>query len=281
MIMRVLSAVPILVVVTLACAPLYAQAERASLPDAPSPGAEAAEAQQEAQAAPSSPPGQVPLNEPTAQGQQNTSQPRYGQQPKRILGILPNLRAVSVGAKVPQPNLREKFRLATANSFDYSGFLDVGFEAALRSSRGTYRQFGDGMKAYGQYYWRNFADRATGNYMTNAILATITDEDTRYYTLGRGRWYKRSAYAFTRVLITPDDQGHDTFNFSEVAGKGAAAGLGNLYYPGGASWTRTGQRWVFWLVLDGSYDVFREFWPDISRKVLHRPPPPISEQAGP
>jgi hypothetical protein len=196
-------------------------------------------------------------------------QPVYGQQPKRILGFLPNLRAVSVGARVPLPTLKEKFWLATRNSFDYSAFIDVGFEAGLRYSTKTYPQFGRGVGGYSQYYWRDFLDRTAGNYMTNAVIAALTSEDTRYYTLGKGPWYKRGIYAFSRVLITPNNQGKNTFNFSEIIGKGAAAGLGNFYYPGGANWTRTGQRWLFWVGLDASYDVFREFWPDIASR-LHR-----------
>lgn len=191
---------------------------------------------------------------------------------------MPNLRAVSVGERVPEPTVKEKFRLATANSFDYSGFISVAIESVLPFSKANYPQFGEGFPAYGQYYWRDFVDRTSGQYLTNAILPTLTGEDTRYYTMGKGPWYKRVAYASSRVLITPNDQGRNTFNFSEVVGKGISAGLGNLYYPGGASWLRTEQRWVARLYLDSAYAVFREFWPDINAHVLHRRPAPPQNQ---
>lgn len=197
--------------------------------------------------------------------------PNYGQQPKRIMGFMPNLRAVSVGEHVEPPTLKEKFKLATRNSFDYSGFVSIGFETVLSYAQRSYPQLGSGAEAFGQYYWRAFADRTIGNYLTNAIIPSLTSEDTRYYTMGKGRWYKRLLYAYSRVFITPDNNGNSTVNLSELLGKGAAAGIGNLYYPGGARWGRTGERWAIQVgALDAGYDVFREFWPDISTHLLHR-----------
>jgi hypothetical protein len=235
-------------------------------------------------------PAEQPLIQQDTQAQQRQGQeknrppeqpqeprPTYGQQTKRMMGILPNLRAVSVGEHVPPMTFREKFGLATVDNFDYSAFTFVVLEALIPMAQAKYPQFGDGMGAFGQYYWHSFADRTIGNYLTIAILPGLTSEDPRYYTLGKGRWYKRALYAYTRVLITPNDKGRNTFNFSEVAGKGAAAGLGNLYYPGGASWSNTAERWG-WRVgaYDAGYNVLREFWPDINRRLLHRhqPPPP-------
>ena len=187
------------------------------------------------------------------------------------MGFMPNLRAVSVGEHVEPPTLKEKFKLATRNSFDYSGFVSIGFETVLSYAQRSYPQLGSGAEAFGQYYWRAFADRTIGNYLTNAIIPSLTSEDTRYYTMGKGRWYKRLLYAYSRVFITPDNNGNSTINLSELLGKGAAAGIGNLYYPGGARWGRTGERWAIQVgALDAGYDVFREFWPDISTHLLHR-----------
>jgi len=45
------------------------------------------------------------------------------QQPKRILGIMPNYRAVSAGAIPPPPTPKQAFIIATKNSFDYSSFV--------------------------------------------------------------------------------------------------------------------------------------------------------------
>ena len=237
------------------------------------PGANAAPQETAPAAGPSasSSQGPQPGAPPAAPSAPPPVRPSYGQQPKRIMGFMPNIRAVSVGAHVAPPTFKEKFKLATENSFDYSGFVSIGFETVLSYAQRSYPQLGSGAEAFGQYYWRAFADRTIGNYLTNAIIPSLTAEDTRYYTMGRGRWYKRLAYAYSRVFITPNNNGNSTINLSEILGKGAAAGLGNLYYPGGPNWRRTGERWAIQVgALDAGYDVFREFWPDISAHVLHR-----------
>src|ERR1700730_1152616 len=45
---------------------------------------------------------------------------------KRILGIFPNYRAVYTNTKLPPLSVRDKFWLATQDSFDYSSFISAG-----------------------------------------------------------------------------------------------------------------------------------------------------------
>ena len=203
-----------------------------------------------------------------------TPAPGYGQEPKRIMGWIPNFRAVSVDAKVPPPNFKEKLKVGTENSFDYSAFIFEAEDSGVSYAEQVYPEFGTGFIAYGRYYWHGFVDKAIGNYMTDTIVPTLTHEDSRYYELGRGRWYKRALYAYSRVAITPNDDGHNTFNFSEIGGKGAAAGLGALYYPTKyRTFGYVSYRWAWQVgVLDGGYNVFREFWPDVSKRVFHSKP---------
>ena len=51
--------------------------------------------------------------------------PASKQQPKRILGVMPNYRAVSAGAIPPPPTPKQAFKIATQNSFDYSSFVRI------------------------------------------------------------------------------------------------------------------------------------------------------------
>ena len=202
------------------------------------------------------------------------TQPDYGQQPKRIMGWIPNFRAVSAGARPTPPSFDEKFMLSTRNSFDYAAIIFNAVDSEFPYILKSYPQFGNGMSGYGDYYWHGFVDKTIGSYMTTTLIPTLTREDTRYYELGAGRWYVRAIYAYTRILITPNDAGQNTFNFSEIVGKGAAAGLGNLYYPASyISWTKTGQRWLVQVAIrDGGFNLFREFWPDIGKNILRVKP---------
>ncbi len=191
-------------------------------------------------------------------------------QPKRILGLMPNYRAVSAGAIPPPPTPKEAFKIATQNSFDYSSFLFVGITSLMAMGSDAHPRLGQGMAGYGRYYWRGFLDKADGNYMVIFALPTIFHEDERYYAMGKGGVWKRALYAASRVLITPDYHGHNTFNASEVFGRGIAQGISASYYP---SQDRTAGalavKYGYAIGRDAMTNVFREFWPDIAAHLLH------------
>lgn len=203
----------------------------------------------------------------------SSPQPLPNPQPARILGIMPNFRAVSAGVIPPPPTPKQAFIIATKNSFDYSSFLFVGITSLMAESTNTHRQLGKGVAGFGRYYWRGFADKADGNYWVIFALPTVFHEDERYYSLGRGSIMKRAVYAASRVLITPDYHGHDTFNASELLGRGISQGISLTYYP---SQTRTfggvASKFGYAIGRDALTNVFREFWPDIAVHVLHRHP---------
>jgi hypothetical protein len=194
-------------------------------------------------------------------------------QPKRILGVMPNFRAVSAGALPPPPTKKQAFKIATQNSFDYSAFIFTGFTSALAEWSDAHPQLGEGMKGYGRYYWRGFVDKTDGNYLVIFALPTIFHQDERYYALGKGGFWKRFSYSISRVAITPDYNGHNSFNASELLGRGMAQGISLAYYP---SQARTGgaiaEKYAYAILRDALTNAFREFWPDIAVHVLHRHP---------
>jgi hypothetical protein len=196
--------------------------------------------------------------------------PDDGKQSKRILGIFPNYRAVSANTQLPPLSLKNKFWLATQDSFDYSSFVTAGILSGVSQAKNSYPEFGSGGAAFGRYYWHAVADQAVGNYMTEAIVPALTREDPRYYTLGHGGFLKRTGYAVSRLLITRTDSGGRTFNVSEIVGNGAGAGISNTYYPSRErTWTKTGQKWLTQIALDGVFNVLKEFWPDINHAIFH------------
>lgn len=195
------------------------------------------------------------------------------QQPKRILGIMPNYRAVSAGAIPPPPTPKQAFKIATLNSFDYSSFIFVGITSGMALATDAHPKLGEGIAGFGRYYWRGFVDKTDGNYMVIFALPTVFHQDERYYAKGEGGFWKRGTYAATRILITPDYHGHNSFNASEVFGRGIAQGISIAYYPksdrtAGALAVKYG--WA--MGRDALTNVFREFWPDIATHVLHRHP---------
>ena len=69
---------------------------------------------------------------------------------------------------------------------------------------------------YRRYLWHSFADQSIENYTVEFVVPTLTHEDIRYYTLGKGGFFKRTGYALSRTVITRSDAGTSTFNYSEV-----------------------------------------------------------------
>ena len=222
---------------------------------------------------PQNPAAQPPAKPAGGADQSENAVPASKRQPKRILGVMPNYRAVSAGATPPPPTAKQAFKVATQNSFDYSAFVFIGITSLLAETSNAHPQLGTGITGYGRYYWRGFLDKTDGNYLVIFALPTVLHEDERYYAKGEGGFWKRGIYAATRVLITPNYHGHNTINASEILGRAMAQGISVSYYP---SHDRTigalAVKYGFAIGRDALTNVFREFWPDISTHVLHRHP---------
>lgn len=194
-----------------------------------------------------------------------------GKQTKRILGIVPNFRSVSVDEKLPPQSIKDKFVTTTLDSFDYSAFIFAGILAGISQAQNSYPEFHQGAAGYGRYYWHTLADQAVENYNVEFIFPTVLKQDSRYYTLGRGGFIKRTIYSSSRVLITRTDASNETFNASEIMGAGSASAISSLYYPSRErTWTKIGQHWIINVGLDGMTFVFKEFWPDINNAIFHQ-----------
>jgi hypothetical protein len=207
---------------------------------------------------------------PGAPEPQNGSPDEPAQQTKRILGIIPNFRSVNTDEKLPPQTVKDKFVDATQDSFDYSSVFIPAVLAAQSMSSRAYPEFGDGAAAYGRYFWRSALDQTDENYMVEFVFPVLTREDTRYYTLGRGGFLRRTGYALSRAVVTRTDAGNESFNISEVVGAGAASGVSGLYYPSRErSLSNTANEWAVDIGIDALSFVGREFWPDINRKLFH------------
>lgn len=200
----------------------------------------------------------------------NTADDKPAPQTKRILGIVPNFRAISTDVKLPPETLKEKFMDATQDSFDYSSIFLPMLIAAYSQGTGATPEFGHGGVAYGRYFWHAAVDQTSENYMVEFVFPVITHQDTRYYTMGRGGFRKRVSYALSRAVITRSDSGREEFNVSEVVGAGASAGLSSLYYPAKErSFGNTASQWGLDVGIDSASFVVREFWPEVNRWLFH------------
>ena len=194
-----------------------------------------------------------------------------GQQTKRMFWIIPNFAAVSADTELPPLTVREKYAIAMQDSVDYSSFVWAGMLAGQSMALRSYPELRNGVAGYSRYYWRAFADQASGSFFTEALVPAIRHEDPRYFTLGHGGFFRRVKYAVSRVVVTKMDSGRAGFNYSEIVGNGMEAGLSNFYYPPQERGLRsTAVNWAAQLEAASLNNIIREFWPDIRHKMLRQ-----------
>jgi hypothetical protein len=187
-------------------------------------------------------------------------------EPKRVLWIIPNFRTSPRLAEYKPLSPREKFRIATLDSFD-RGTVALGLlfaaEAQLTNSNPS---FGQGVRGYTHYFGTAYADYVIGDYMTEAVFPTILHQDPRYFRRGTGSRWSRLAYAAGQIFWTHDDSGGGQFNFSEIAGNSTAVAISMAYYPGNRDVADGASKLGSQVGVDMASNILKEFWPDLERK---------------
>ncbi len=119
-----------------------------------------------------------------------------------------------------------------------------------------------------------YLDAFDGTMIGNGILPSILHQDPRFFRMGHGPIKRRLLYsAATSFICKHDNTGKWEPNYSNVAGNIVSGAISNFYYP--ASNSGIGQTFGNGMLVtaEGTIAaVFDEFWPDLSRKFLHRDP---------
>jgi hypothetical protein len=187
-------------------------------------------------------------------------------EPKRVLWIIPNFRTSPSLAEYKPLTTREKFRIATLDSFD-RGTVALGVvfaaEAQLTHSNPS---FGQGVRGYAHYFGTAYADYVIGDYMTEAVFPTILHQDPRYFRRGTGSGWSRLGYAAGQIFWTHTDSGRGQFNFSEIAGNSTAVAISMAYYPENRDVADGISKLGGQLGVDMASNILKEFWPDLERK---------------
>jgi len=184
--------------------------------------------------------------------------------------VLPNYRTANETGVYTPITIKEKFIIASKDSFDYPLVLLAGAIAGLGQLTDQNPSFGQGMAGYTRRLGTGYADQAMGNMMTEAIFPTFLREDPRYFRRGYGSKWSRTWYAATRVFVTRTDQGNWRFNYSEVLGNATAVAISNSYYPDGRNAVDNATKLAEQIGIDSVSQVLKEFWPDIKHRLFKR-----------
>jgi hypothetical protein len=191
----------------------------------------------------------------------------------RLFYTLPDFLTVQNAGTLPPLTSSQKFKVVARSSFDYVEYPWYGALAGIGQAENSEPGFRQGAAGYGKRYGASFADGTIENFMTSAVLPSLLREDPRFYQSGTGTFWRRTGYAISRIFVTRTDSGHEQFNFSEVIGSGLSAGISTYTYHPRADRNLPNAATV-WGTLVG-YDtlttVVKEFWPDIRRKLGHKP----------
>jgi hypothetical protein len=172
------------------------------------------------------------------------------------------------GAVLCSLELKDKFILFVEDTIDPATFLVVGFNAGLNQAQNTDPSYGQGAAGYGKRFGAEFAGQASGEFFKDFVYPSIFKEDPRYYRLAHGSGGKRFLHAVEHVFVAHREDGTHMFNFSEWLGTSSAVVLSNTYHPDNKrGFAPAAQRVGYGALWYVGFDVFREFWPEIARKL--------------
>jgi hypothetical protein len=205
----------------------------------------------------------------------DTSAPKFdpetGGSNDRLFWTLPDFLSLENVHDVPPLTSGQKFKLVARDTFDPVEFPFFAFLAGISQADNSESGYGQGAAGFAKRFGSNFADGTSENFFVQAIFPSLFRQDPRYYQDGKGTFWRRAGYAVSRTAVTRSDSGHIGFNISEIAGAGVAAAISNTYHPASdRTVPNTIETWASMMGWDTVYNVVREFWPDIRRKVHQR-----------
>jgi hypothetical protein len=217
-------------------------------------------------------PSAFPAGTPTAPPEsgatdatQQNAEPPGG---NRVFGVLPNYRTADMSQIGKALTVRQKFSIASKDSFDYPLLLTGGALAGLAQLTNQQPSFGQGLKGYAHRWITSYADQAMGNMLSEGAFPALLHEDPRYFRRGTGSAWSRLGYAVTRVMVTQKDSGGSRFNYSEWLGNASVAAISNAYYPDGRTVGANTSKLLSQVGIDAISQVLKEFWPDIKHKMF-------------
>jgi hypothetical protein len=185
---------------------------------------------------------------------------------KRLFGIIPNYRTSPSLADYKPLSPKEKFKIASQDSFDRGTVILAALFAGEGQLSNSNPSFGQGAAGFGRYFGTSYGDFFIGNYMTEFIFPTMLHQDPRFFRKGTGSGMSRVGYAVSRLFVTQVDAGGRAFNFSEVGGNSAAVAISMAYYPDNRDVSSAISKLGIQLGVDGASNILKEFWPDLQRK---------------
>jgi hypothetical protein len=149
---------------------------------------------------------------------------------QRFIGVIPNFYISYVHDPAPMTT-KQKFSLASHDTFDPVSLIGVGLTAGIEQANNTYAGYGQGATGYGKRFAAKFGDGRTNDFLSHAVFPSLFHQDPRYFYQGTGSVKSRMLHAASFAIITRSDSGRTIPNYSYFLGDIGSGALSNLYYP--------------------------------------------------
>jgi hypothetical protein len=192
---------------------------------------------------------------------------------QRVVGVVPSFN-VLYRHDVVSLSAGQKMRLAFKSATDpvtfIAGFAAAGYREAMHDDVG----FPWGIRGYAERGGAAYLDAFNGGIIGNGILPSILHQEPRYLRRGYGSVPRRMGYSVATAFICKHDNSNRWEpNYSNIGGNIIAGAISNYYYPQSSSGVGQAISNGMTVTIEGSVaSLFQEFWPDISRRFLHRDP---------
>jgi hypothetical protein len=246
--------------------------QTASQPSHSSPDPKAQPAQKPAQDQ------NTPASAATAQNLPDKVQPAGGadtknaENPKRILGIIPNfVSANDTSANKGPLTVKEKYILSYHQMFDFSAHLGNLLQSTVSQATDGQPHYGEGWGSFAERFAASEGDQMSSCFFIYGVLPSVLHDDPRYFRRGTGSVGSRLWYAASRTVITRKDSGQPTFNIPQTLGQLIQQGISTSYYPA-RDRTVSGvfTQWGINLTYNSGYNMLREFMPDLGQYLANR-----------
>lgn len=149
---------------------------------------------------------------------------------QRLIGIAPNFYVSYVHDAAPLTS-KQKFSLASHDTFDWTSFVGVSAAAGIEQANNSFSGYGQGTAGYAKRWAAKFADGRSSDFLSHAVFPSLFHQDPRYFYQGTGSKKSRLYHALSNAFVARSDSGHLMPNYSYFLGDICSGALSNAYYP--------------------------------------------------
>ncbi len=163
----------------------------------------------------------------------------------------------------------EKWHYYLKSTYGPVAAARVATWSAVNQAQDTNPEWGQGMEGYGKRVASKFGQYAIKRSVAQG-LGALLNEDPRYFASTRTGIMPRAAHALAWTFITRKDDGGNKFAEARVIGTFTGSLVSRAWYPEGERSVRNGlESGAISIAIDAGWNVFKEFWPDVRRRLRH------------